>query len=90
MYYFSSIGNINIIGDTVKIIKNYKKINKKYWRRTHMEKVKEKNNFNINMLTNDWDELCDICSSIAQKTGLTEKDTDKILKDVRKELRGRN
>ncbi len=55
-----------------------------------MEKIKEKTNLNLNMLTNDWDELCDICSSIAEKSKLTEKDTTKILKDVRKELRGQN
>lgn len=37
---------------------------------------------------NEWEVLCDTCASIAEKANWTEKDSDKLIKRVRKELRG--
>lgn len=38
--------------------------------------------------TSEWELLCDTCASIAEKANWTEKDSDKLIKRVRKELRG--
>lgn len=34
--------------------------------------------------SNDWNELCDICSSLIKEAGMTEKDIDKIVEKVKK------
>lgn len=34
--------------------------------------------------SNDWNRLCDICSSLIKEAGMTEKDIDKIVEKVKK------
>lgn len=35
----------------------------------------------------DWEILCDTCASIADKAHWTERDSDRLIKRVRKEIR---
>lgn len=49
----------------------------------NLEKVVKTNN-----QLNDWEMLCNTCASIAEKANWTETDSDKLIKRVRKELRG--
>ena len=37
-----------------------------------------------NSSTNDWDELCDACSSLIKDAGITNSDIDMILQNVKK------
>ncbi len=37
-----------------------------------------------NSSTNDWDELCDVCSSLVKKAKMTDADIDNIVKKVKK------
>lgn len=48
---------------------------------------KEKTNIGVK---SDWEILCETCSSMAKKANWTEEDSDKILQEVRKELREQN
>ena len=38
-----------------------------------------------NSSNNDWDELCDACSSLIEEAKMTHKDIDKIVKRVKKD-----
>ena len=69
-------------------IKQFKKFNTR--RRYVMAKLKEKISFEEilideieNSSTNDWDELCDACSSLVETAKMTDKDIDNIIKKVK-------
>lgn len=71
------------------IIKGFKKY--KGRRRMYMAgKIKEKKlveelliNEIENSSTNDWNELCDACSSLVEKAGMTNSDIDNIVAKVK-------
>ncbi len=69
-------------------IKGVKKYNR---REKYMEKVINKSNVKnlINMLveqsSNDWDELCDNCTTLIKEAKMTNDDIDEIVERVRKE-----
>lgn len=71
----------------MKIIKGIKKSNR---REKYMEKVLNKSNVKnlINMLveqsSNDWDELCDNCTTLIKEAKMTNEDIDEIVERVRK------
>lgn len=51
-----------------------------------MKTLEKKTITQVNTKT-DWQKLCEECSFVAQKNGWTEKDADRLLKEVRKELK---
>ena len=53
-----------------------------------METLNTKKIMKSNVKLNEWEVLCDTCATIAEKAHWTEKDSDKLIKHVRKELRG--
>ena len=69
-------------------IKGFKKNNTR--RRYIMAKLKEKISIEEilideieNSSTNDWDKLCDACSSLVESAKMTDKDIDDIIKKVK-------
>lgn len=69
-------------------IKNYKKFNKR--RRYVMAKINQGISIEEllideiqNSSTNDWDELCDACSSLVKDAGMTDSDIDMIVEKVK-------
>lgn len=72
----------------MKII-NYKKFDKR--RRYVMAKINQGISIDEllideiqNSSTNDWDELCDACSSLVKDAGMTDSDIDMIVEKVKK------
>lgn len=70
------------------IIKNFKKFDKR--RRYVMNKLNERISVEEllideieNSSTNDWDELCNACSSLMKNAKMTDKDIDNIVKKVK-------
>ena len=70
-------------------IRNYKKFNKR--RRYVMAKINQEISIEEllideiqNSSTNDWDELCDACSSLVKDAGMTDSDIDMIVEKVKK------
>lgn len=84
-----NIGNTMSIGDNM-IIKGFRKNN--YRGRMNMvNKVGNKISLKEilineidNSSTNDWNELCSTCSSLIEKSGMTETDIDNIVMKVKK------
>lgn len=69
-------------------IRNYKKFNKR--RRYVMAKINQEISIEEllideiqNSSTNDWDELCDACSSLVKDAGMTDSDIDMIVEKVK-------
>ena len=60
-------------------------------RRFHMIKTKQKSkmdymiDFVENNSSNDWNELCDKCSSLIKDAKMTDADINRIVKDSKKE-----
>lgn len=67
------------------IISYFKKLVR---RNKDMKTLNLKKEVKLNKTSEEWELLCDACSSIAEKAGWTEKDSEKLIKNVRKELRG--
>ena len=70
------------------IIQGFKKFNVR--RRYVMAKIKDKVSFEEilideieNSSTNDWDELCNACSSLIEEAKMTDEDIDNIVKKVK-------
>lgn len=59
----------------------------RYWRRMTMKTLEVKKGKDIKTKA-DWEILCDTCAEYAEKANWNEDKTDKLIKHVRKELRG--